>query len=110
MNHRELLFGVGATTLAALAAAESCEAATPDPPLEDPTDFVVRQFSEADVVLLVEDHGVSQNLAFLKSLISALHHASVGSITMVFGGASELDRIVTGTMLRGAAPKRRRTS
>lgn len=95
MNRRLMLAGTGALALSCLAGAG---AATPDLPVETPEDFILRQFADADVVLLSEDHGVRQNLAFLQSLVPALYKAGVRSISMEFGGIdqqAELDRLVT---------------
>lgn len=78
-------------------------------PVEPPATFIARQFANADVVLLSEDHGVRQNLAFLQSLIPTLHATGVRSIAMEFGGIEEqeeLDRLVTGPMYDAAVGRR----
>lgn len=97
MNRRAILAGVGA--LACMGAAvPDARAGAPNVPLEAPTGFLLRQFADADVVLLAEDHGVRQNLAFLHSLIPDLYGAGVRSIAMEFGDVeqqAELDQLVT---------------
>lgn len=77
-------------------------------PVEDPRAFIVRQFAAADVVLLAEDHGVRQNLAFLQSLIPELYRAGVRAIAMEFGDADRqaaLDALVTAERYDEAAAR-----
>ncbi len=98
-SRRTLLTGAVALGLAATGPARAAARWTSDLAHEAPEAFLVRQFATADAVLLSEDHGVRQNLAFLKSLIPALYRAGVSSIAMEFGGVeqqAELDRLVTG--------------
>lgn len=107
-SRRTVLAGAGALGLAATGPARAAALSGPDLVPEVPEAFIVRQFAAADVVLLSEDHGVRQNLAFLKSLIPALHKAGVGSIAMEFGNAdhqAELDRLVTAPHYDAAAAR-----
>jgi hypothetical protein len=97
LRRRHLLACAGA--LAATAGLGAASAQPASVPAEAPAAFIARQFSQVDIVLLAEDHGVRQNLAFLKALIPTLHAAGVHSIAMEFGGVEEqqeLDRLVTG--------------
>ena len=101
LRRRHLLACVGGLAVTAgLSPARAQPAAVPTAvPAEAPAAFIARQFNQADIVLLAEDHGVRQNLAFLKALIPTLHAAGVRSIAMEFGGVEEqeeLDRLVTG--------------
>ena len=65
-----------------------------------PSDYVLRQFAHADVVLLGEDHRVRENVEFVRSIIPRLYRAGVRVIGMEFGAAEDqagLDALVTGT-------------
>ncbi len=62
-----------------------------------PTDYLVRQFEQADLVLLGEDHAVKQNLQFIATLLPRLHRAGVRQLVMEFGAEEDqaaLDELI----------------
>lgn len=62
-----------------------------------PEDFIIKAFTNREVILLAEDHRVKENLEFLQSLIPKLYQAGVYNIGMEFGAfedQSKLDSLV----------------
>jgi hypothetical protein len=60
---------------------------------EDPTRYLVRQFSNHDIVFVGEMHGVQQNLEFLQALIPNLYAAGVYNLGYEFSLYKDQERI-----------------
>jgi len=76
---------------------------------EEPSAYVSRQFEDADVVLLGEDHRVKENLLFVQSIVPHLYAAGVRIVGMEFGAAedqAELDALVSGALYDEDAARR----
>lgn len=95
---RRLLTGLALSAWLALSAG-----ATPEQEAQlreqglPPADYLLRQFQQADLVLLGEDHAVKQNLQLVAALIPRLHHAGVHQLVMEFGAEEDqaaLDELV----------------
>lgn len=74
-----------------------------------PSAYISRQFKEADVVLLGEDHRVRENLLFVQSIVPDLYAAGVHVIGMEFGAAEDqddLDALVMGAVYDEPAARR----
>jgi hypothetical protein len=50
-----------------------------------PQAYIIDKFSNADIILLAEDHRVKENLDFLGSLIPQLYKNGIFTIGMEFG-------------------------
>lgn len=66
-----------------------------------PDEFVVRQFRDADVVFLGEDHGVKEHLDFVSALIPRLDAAGVHTLGVEFG--AEEDQLAADKLLTQAS-------
>lgn len=110
LGRRALLTGLAAfaaTPRSAFATESSLQAQLASAPT--PADYIVRQFANADVVLLGEDHCVRQNLAFVHGLIPALYAAGVRYLGMEFGAQEDqaaLDALTTGARYDEVAARR----
>jgi hypothetical protein len=63
-----------------------------------PQEYIIDKFSNADIILLAEDHRVKENLDFLGSLIPQLYKNGIFTIGMEFGAYEDqklLDSLVT---------------
>jgi len=63
-----------------------------------PQNYVLDKFTNADIILLAEDHRVKENLDFLGSLIPQLYKKGIFTIGMEFGANEDqnlLDSLVT---------------
>ena len=63
-----------------------------------PQAYIIDKFSNADIILLAEDHRVKENLDFLGSLIPQLYKNGIFTIGMEFGAYEDqnlLDSLVT---------------
>ncbi len=63
-----------------------------------PQNYVLDKFTNADIILLAEDHRVKENLDFLGSLIPQLYKKGIFTIGMEFGAYEDqnlLDSLVT---------------
>lgn len=56
-------------------------------------EFIKEVFSKNDIVLLSEDHGVKENLLFVKELIPTLYESGVYVLGMEFGAAEDQNRL-----------------
>ena len=65
----------------------------------EPKEYIVSLFdSGADIVLLAEDHGVRENLEFVRSLLPELYRHGVYMLGMEFGASEDqevLDSLLT---------------
>ena len=50
-----------------------------------PDDYLISKFKEADIVLLAEDHGVKENLDFVRNMIPKLYENGIYMVGMEFG-------------------------
>jgi len=58
-----------------------------------PDDYLISKFKDADIVLLAEDHGVKENLDFVKSMIPKLYANGVYMLGMEFGAYEDQRRL-----------------
>lgn len=73
-----------------------------------PDDYILSQFTRADVVLLGEDHAVKQHLDFVASLIPKLYSAGINNLVMEFGAFEDqktLDALLTAPIFDEALAK-----
>lgn len=76
---------------------------------EPAADYLIRQFDKRDIVLLGEDHGVRENLEFVKYLIPRLYRTGVMNLGMEFGAyedQKELDDLIFGPRYREEEARR----
>lgn len=62
-----------------------------------PDDYLISKFEEADIILLGEDHGVKENLDFVKNLIPKLYANGIYMLGMEFGAyedQKQLDSLI----------------
>lgn len=62
-----------------------------------PDDYLITKFKEADIVLLAEDHGVKENLNFVRNLIPKLYENGIYMLGMEFGAyedQKQLDSLI----------------
>ncbi len=58
-----------------------------------PDDYLISKFNDADIILLGEDHGVRENLDFVRSLIPKLYQKGVYMLGMEFGAFEDQDKL-----------------
>jgi len=62
-----------------------------------PEDYLISKFKEADIILLAEDHGVKENLDFVRNLIPKLYENGIYMLGMEFGAyedQKQLDSLI----------------
>ena len=62
-----------------------------------PDDYLISKFNDADIVLLAEDHGVKENLDFVKKMIPKLYANGIYMLGMEFGAyedQKQLDSLI----------------
>lgn len=62
-----------------------------------PDDYLISKFKDADIVLLAEDHGVKENLDFVKKMIPKLYAHGIYMLGMEFGAyedQKQLDSLI----------------
>ena len=62
-----------------------------------PDDYLISKFKDADIVLLAEDHGVKENLDFVKKMIPKLYANGIYMLGMEFGAyedQKQLDSLI----------------
>lgn len=62
-----------------------------------PDDYLISKFNDADIILLGEDHGVKENLDFVRNLIPKLYQRGIYMLGMEFGAyedQAQLDSLI----------------
>ncbi|MCD8092710.1 MAG: ChaN family lipoprotein [Bacteroides sp.] len=62
-----------------------------------PDDYLISKFNDADIILLGEDHGVKENLDFVRNLIPKLYQKGIYMLGMEFGAyedQAQLDSLI----------------
>ena len=58
-----------------------------------PDDYLIAKFKTADIILLAEDHGVKENLDFVRNLIPKLYENGIYMLGMEFGAHEDQKRL-----------------
>lgn len=64
---------------------------------KNPYEYVLEKLEKNSVVLLMEDHGIKENLTFCKNLLKKLHEKGIYNFGMEFGAQEnqkELDELI----------------
>lgn len=75
---------------------------------QTPTQYIADKFSQYDIVLLGENHGVKENLDFVAALIPVLYRAGVYNLGMEFGAAElqyDLDALLSAPVFNQQAAR-----
>lgn len=58
-----------------------------------PDDYLISKFNDADIILLGEDHGVKENLDFVRNLIPKLYQKGIYLLGMEFGAYEDQEQL-----------------